>query len=263
MATQVLQGKIAVVFGGGGSIGAAVAREFAAEGAEVFLAGRNMSSVDSVARQIASSGGKAQAATVDTLDDASVISYADDVVSRAGKIDIVLDAAGPRAKEYGNGKNAVELTIEEFMAPLTTMVRSRFITARAAVRHMVKQQSGVIILVTGSPARAHVPGATAIGAAFGAMENLAENLAFEVSPFGVRVVCLRTLGNIDSRSIQDTMEARNVPEDQRKALFAQSNFLRTAATVKDTANAAVLIASDRARMLTGTVVNATAGAALD
>jgi 3-oxoacyl-[acyl-carrier protein] reductase len=128
---------------------------------------------------------------------------------------------------------------------------------------MVKQQSGVIILVTGSPARAHVPGATAIGAAFGAIENLTENLAFEVSPLGVRVVCLRTLGNIDSRSIQDTMEARNVPEDQRKGLFAQSNFLRTAATVKDTANAAVLIASDRARMLTGTVVNATAGAALD
>jgi hypothetical protein len=95
------------------------------------------------------------------------------------------------------------------------------------------------------------------------MENLAENLAFEVSPLGVRVVCLRTLGNIDSRSIQDTMEPRNVPEDQRRALFAQSNFLRTVATVKDTANAAVLIASDRARMLTGTVVNATAGAALD
>jgi len=263
MATQALQGKIAVVFGAGGSIGAAVAKEFAAEGAEVFLAGRNLASVDSAARQITLSGGKAHAATVDTLDDASVTSYVDDVVNRAGKIDIVLDAAGPRAKDYGNGKNAVELTIEEFMVPLTAMVRSRFITACAASWHMVKQHSGVIIFVTGSPARAHVPGATAIGSAFGAMENLVENLAFEVSPLGVRVVCLRTLGNIDSRSIQDTMEARNVPEDQRRALFAQSNFLRTAATVRDTANAAVLIASDRARMLTGTVVNATAGAALD
>jgi 3-oxoacyl-[acyl-carrier protein] reductase len=263
MATHVLQGKIAVVFGAGGSIGAAVAKEFATEGAEVFLAGHNLASVDAVLRQIASSGGKAHATRVDTLDEASVDSHVSEVVSRAGKIDIVVDAAGPRAKEYGNGKNAVELTTQEFMVPLTTMVRSRFITASAAARHMVTQRSGVIIFVTGSPARAHVPGATAIGSAFGAMENLAENLAFEVGPFGVRIVCLRTLGNIDSRSIQDTMEARNVPEDQRKALFAQSNFLRTAATVKDTANAAVLIASDRARMLTGTVVNATAGAALD
>jgi NAD(P)-dependent dehydrogenase (short-subunit alcohol dehydrogenase family) len=132
---------------------------------------------------------------------------------------------------------------------------------------MTQARSGVIILVTGSPARPHVPGATAIGAAFAAMENLAANLAFEVSPSGVRVVCLRTVANIDSRSIQDTMSfvagQLNITKDQAIAQVAQSNFLRVPATVQDTANAAVLIASDRARMLTGTVLNATAGAALD
>jgi len=264
---QILQGKHAVVFGAGGSIGSAVAREFAAEGAEVFLSGRSSSSVEAVARQIAANGGTAHAAALDVADDAAVNRYVDGIVKRAGKIDVVLDAAGPRAREYGNGKIALELTIEEFLEPLTTMVRSRFITARAAARHMVKQRSGVILFVTGSPARGHVPGATAIGAAFGAMESLTENLACEVSPFGVRVVCLRTLANIDSRSIQDTMTLLagqlNITTEQATAQIAQSNFLRISATVQDTANAAVLIASDRARMLTGTVVNATAGAALD
>ena len=102
---------------------------------------------------------------------------------------------------------------------------------------------------------------------FGAIETLTENLAVEVSPFGVRVVCLRTLANTDSRSIQETMEtlsARlNITKDQAIAQIALSNFLKAPATVQDTANAALLIASDRARMLTGTVVNATAGAALD
>jgi len=271
MTGKVLQGRTAIVFGAGGSVGAAVAGEFAAEGAEVFLAGRNPASIDSVLRQIAASGGKAHAATLNTLDEASVSSYVNEVVSRSGKIDIVLDVVGPRAREYGNGKNAVELPIEEFMVPLTTMVRSRFITACAAARHMVTQQSGVIIFVTGSPARAHGAGATAIGAAFGAMENIAEHLAFEVSPLGVRVVCLRTLANIDSRSIEDTREIvagrLNITKDQAiaqwRARIAESNFLRTTATVRDTANAAVLIASDRARMLTGTVMNATAGAAPD
>jgi NAD(P)-dependent dehydrogenase (short-subunit alcohol dehydrogenase family) len=68
-----------------------------------------------------------------------------------GKIDITLDAAGPLAREYGNGKNAVDLPIEEFMVPLATMVKSRFVTSRAAARHMIKQHSGVIIFVTGSP----------------------------------------------------------------------------------------------------------------
>jgi NAD(P)-dependent dehydrogenase (short-subunit alcohol dehydrogenase family) len=265
--SQILQGKNALVFGAGGSIGAAVAREFAAEGAEVFLSGRTSSSVETVAKQIAANGGTAHAAALDVADDAAVNQYVDGIVKRAGKIDVVLDAAGPRAREYGNGKIAVDLTIEEFLEPLTTMVRSRFITSRAAARHMVKQRSGVILFVTGSPARGHVPGATAIGAAFGAIENLTENLAFEVSPFGVRVVCLRTLANIDSRSIQDTMTflagQLNITAEQAAAQIAQSNFLRISATVQDTANAAVLIASDRARMLTGTVVNATAGAALD
>jgi 3-oxoacyl-[acyl-carrier protein] reductase len=264
---SVLKGRHALIFGAGGTIGAAVAKEFAAEGAEVFLSGRTKSSVEALAKQIAANGGRAHAAIVDTLDDAAVNDYVDAIVKQTGKIDITLDFAGPLAKEYGNGKMAVDLTVEEFLLPLATMVRSRFITARAAARHMIKAHSGVIILVTGSPARPHVPGATSIGAAFGAMENLAANLAFEVSPFGVRVVCLRTTANIDSRSIQDTMgivaRQLNITKDQAMAQIAQANFLKVAATVQDTANAAVLIASDRARMLTGTVVNATAGAALD
>ena len=267
MTTHLLQDKTAVIFGANGSIGAAVAKEFAAEGARVFLAGRTKPSLQAVAKQISATGGEVRTAVVDVLDDAGVSHFIEDVVKRAGSIDVVLDAAGPRAEEYGNGKLAVELPIEEFMVPLTRMVRSRFITARAAARHMVRQHSGVIIFVTGSPARPHVSGATAIGAAFGAMENLAANLAFELSPSGVRVVCIRTLANIDSRSIQDTMEvvARQlgISQDQAVAQIAQSNFLKAPATVADTANAAVLVASDRARMLTGTVVNATAGAALD
>ena len=263
----ILEGKNAVVFGAGGTIGAAVAKEFAAEGARVFLAGRTKSNLERVATQIAESGGTAHIRVLDSLDEAAVNGYLDGIVGQTGKIDIILDAAGPLAKDYGNTKIAVDLPVDEFLVPLQTMVRSRFITAQAAARQMIKQHSGVIIFVTGSPARPHVPGATAIGAAFAAMENLTQNLAFEVSPFGVRVVCLRTLANIDSRSIQDTMELvagqLNITQDQAKTRFEQSNFLRTLATVQDTANAAVLIASDRARMMTGTVVNATAGAALD
>jgi NAD(P)-dependent dehydrogenase (short-subunit alcohol dehydrogenase family) len=265
--TPILKGKHAVVFGASGSIGTAVAREFAAEGAEVFLSGRTKSSVEALAKQIAANGGRAHAAAVDTLDDAAVNQYIDGIVKQTGKIDIILDFAGPLAKQYGNGKMAVDLPVEEFIVPLATMVRSRFITARAGARQMIRAHSGVIILVTGSPARPHVPGATAIGAAFGAMENLTANLAFELSPLGVRVVCLRTLANIDSRSIQDTMDMvasqLNITKDQAMAQIAQQNFLKVPATVMDTASAAVFIASDRARMMTGTVVNATAGAALD
>jgi NAD(P)-dependent dehydrogenase (short-subunit alcohol dehydrogenase family) len=94
-----------------------------------------------------------------------------------------------------------------------------------------------------------------------------ENLAFEVSPAGVRVVCLRTTANTDSRAIQQTMEAlagkMNVTKDQMIARIASLNFLKVPASISDTAKAAAFIACERARMMTGTVVNSTAGAALD
>jgi NAD(P)-dependent dehydrogenase (short-subunit alcohol dehydrogenase family) len=161
----------------------------------------------------------------------------------------------------------VDLSIEEFMVPLTTIVKSQFITARSVARHMVKQRSGVIIFLTGSPARGHVEGATAIGTAFGAIESFMENLAVEVSPLGIRSVCLRTTANTDSRAIQQTMDIlsskMNVPKEQMIARIANLNFLKAPASISDTAKAAAFLASDRARMMTGTVVNSTAGAALD
>jgi NAD(P)-dependent dehydrogenase (short-subunit alcohol dehydrogenase family) len=267
MSSGILQDKIAIVFGAGGSIGSAPAKEFAVEGAQIFLAGRTRSHIEGVTKQIAARGGRAEAATVNALDDAAVNEYLDRVVSKTGRIDAVFNATGPLAREYGNGKYAVDLKIEEFTLPLTTVVKSQFITARAAARHMIKQRSGVIIFLTGSPARGHAQGTTAIGAAFGAIESLTENLATELGPSGVRVVCLRTTANTDSRTIQETAEAlagpMNVTKDQMIARMAGTNFLKVPASVSDTAKAAVLIASDRGRLITGTVVNSTAGAALD
>src|SRR5215472_6660652 len=75
--SPILQDKRAVVFGAGGSIGAAVARKFGAEGAEVFLAGRTESTLDAVTRKIRESGGRASYAVVDALDDNGVDEYLD------------------------------------------------------------------------------------------------------------------------------------------------------------------------------------------
>ena len=122
--SPILRGKHAVVFGAGGSVGAAVAKEFAAQGAEVFLAGRTKSNVEAVTRQITTDGGRAHAAVIDALDDAAVNKYIDVIAEETGGIDIVFNAVGPLAQDYGNGKQAVDLSIEEFMVPLTTVLKS-------------------------------------------------------------------------------------------------------------------------------------------
>src|SRR5262249_18085598 len=118
---RLLESKCAVVFGAGGSIGAAVAKELAAEGARVFLAGRTKPSWEAVAERTAAAGGEEQTTVVEALDDPAVNRYLDDVAKQAGKIDVVVDLTGPLAREYGNGKVAVELPVDEFMAPLTTI----------------------------------------------------------------------------------------------------------------------------------------------
>jgi 3-oxoacyl-[acyl-carrier protein] reductase len=137
-----LKGKHAVVFGGGGSIGAAVATQFAADGAEVFLAGRTTESVETAAKQIQAAGGRAHADVVDALDAAAVEAYLQSVVARAGGVDIEFNATGPRAREYATGKPAADLPVEEFMVPVNTVLKAQFITAAAAARQMLRQDSG-------------------------------------------------------------------------------------------------------------------------
>jgi NAD(P)-dependent dehydrogenase (short-subunit alcohol dehydrogenase family) len=264
---QMLKGKHAVIFGAGGSFGSVVAREFAAQGAEVFLSGRSRSSVEEVANQVAADGGTAHAAVLDAADAAAVDAYIDTIAAETGSIDVVFNLIGPRLTEYGGGKAATQLSVGEFMAPLLTLVKSQFVTSRAAARHMVEQRSGVILFVTGSPARPHTPGATAIGAAFGAIENLTRNLAQDVSPCGVRVVCVRTAATPETRTIQELQAsmtaAMNIPQKQVFRTLADMTLLKVSPTIADMARTAVFAASDNARMMTGTVLNSSAGAVID
>src|SRR5262249_15286809 len=136
---MLLHDKTAVIFGAGGAIGKEVAREFALEGAAVYLSGRHLAPVEDVAREIRGSHGSAEAAQVDALDEQAVTAYLDRVAQAAGGIDILFNAIGPQPKDYGNGTNTMELPLEQFLLPLTTLVASHFITARAAARHMVEQ----------------------------------------------------------------------------------------------------------------------------
>jgi 3-oxoacyl-[acyl-carrier protein] reductase len=84
----LLERKNAVIYGAGGSIGGAVARAFAREGARVFLAGRTRATLEEIAEAIRSAGGTAETAKVDALDEHAVDEHADAVAAEAGGIDI-------------------------------------------------------------------------------------------------------------------------------------------------------------------------------
>jgi len=243
-----------------------VAKEFAAQGATVFLAGRTLSAVSQVAEDIHKAGGIAYAAEVDALDEQAVKAYFDRVAQEGGSIDILLNVTGPQAKDYGNSTSTMELPLEQYLLPLTTLVPSQFITARAAAQHMVKQHSGVILFVTAIPVRGFA-NATAIASAFGAMESLLRCLAVDLGPAGVRVVGIRSGAMVDTRTIQQSVENAalrlSVSKEQVVSTFEKRTLLGRLPTVADTARLAAFLASDGARTLTGAIVNASSGSVID
>jgi NAD(P)-dependent dehydrogenase (short-subunit alcohol dehydrogenase family) len=264
--TPLLTHKHAVIFGAGGAIGTTVAKEFAAQGATVFLSGRALNAVEQVAEEIHQDGGVAYAAEVDALDEQAVHAYLDRVAQEGGSIDILLNAMGPQAKDYGNGTSTRELPLEQFLLPLTTLVPSQFITARSAARHMIRQHSGVILFVTATPALG-TPNATAIGTAFGAMESLLRCLAVDLGPAGVRVVGIRSGPIMGTRTIEQSFEnvahTLGVSQAQVVSLFEQGSLLKSSSTVADTARVAAFLASDGARTFTGAILNASSGRVID
>ena len=251
---MLLERKTAVVYGGGGSIGGAVARAFAREGAKVYLAGRTREKLDEVAEEIRSAGGAAETAEVDALDERAVDEHADAVAAVAGGIDISFNLI---THPHAHGTPLAEMALEDFRAPVVTAVTTMFLTSRAAARHMTRQGSGVILVFGGSgdPMRDYYIGGTQV--AFEAMESMRRQLAAELGPHGVRVVTLRTGGVPES-----------IPEgfDGREAIvegIEQQTMLGRAATLEDVGNVAAFVASDRARTMTAATANVSCGALVD
>ena len=89
--SKLLEGKNAVIYGGGGGIGAGVARTFAREGARVFLLGRTREALAAVANDIQASGGSVEVAVVDAMDERAVEEHAAETVAKAGSLDIIFN----------------------------------------------------------------------------------------------------------------------------------------------------------------------------
>src|SRR4028119_1847683 len=100
---MLLDNKNVIIYGAGGSIGGAVAKEFAREGASIFLTGRNRENLEAIAREIAAAGGSAEVAVVDALDEEAVEEHARAVADQAGSVDVAVDPGTRGGAEGGAG----------------------------------------------------------------------------------------------------------------------------------------------------------------
>jgi 3-oxoacyl-[acyl-carrier protein] reductase len=254
---MLLEDKTAVIYGGGGAIGGAVARAFAREGARVYLAGRTNAPLGAVAEAIRAAGGTVATAQIDALDEQAVDRHADAVAAEAGGIDISFNVI---AHPYTHGIPMAEMSVDDFMAPVQTAARTTFLTARAAARHMIPRRSGVILAFGGpgdrsGPSRDYYLGGTQV--AFDAIETMRRQLSVELGPHGIRFVTLASGG------VPETLPEGFEGRDQIVEMIEKQTLLGRAATLEDVGNAAAFAASDWARTMTAAIVNVSCGALID
>jgi 3-oxoacyl-[acyl-carrier protein] reductase len=253
---MILQHKNAIIYGAGGSLGGATAKAFAAAGATVFLTGRKLDTVQKVADEILAAGGKAETAIVDGFNEEQITSHIQQVVKKAGKVDISFNAVGV---DVIQSVPLVTLSVEDFVNPITQNMQTRFLTAKAAGKIMMQQGSGVIISLTATPGGIGYPYTGGFAPACCAIESFSRNLASELGVYGVRVVNIRSGGSPDSRIFKEALDSN--PEVMKEVLggLALDTMLRKQPLMADIANTAVYLASDMAACVTGVSIDVTAG----
>jgi NAD(P)-dependent dehydrogenase (short-subunit alcohol dehydrogenase family) len=258
---MLLKDKVAVIYGATGAVGGAVARVFADEGAVVHLTGRR---ADAVQRAGDAIGERAEAAVVDALDAAAVDRDLQDLVDRHGRVDVSMNLI---SVDHVQGTPLIDLDPDRFTLGIDARMRTHFITARAAARHMVRQGSGTVLMLTATPDRAGIPMAGSFGVQCAAVESFGRALAVELGPRGVRVGCLRSAGSPDAAGVDGVFDLHAQNAGLSRAQFdagkAERTPLRRLPRLAEVAQVAAFLASDRASAMTGTIANITCGELLD
>ena len=252
----MLQNKNAIIYGAGGSLGGAIAKSFASNGAKVFLAGRHLKNVIKVRDEILAAGGRADADEVDALDERATNDFVNTVKASAGTIDISFNAI-----DYQVIQNIplVDMKVDDFVRPVNIAMRTQFLTAAAAAKAMMKQRSGVILTLTATPGGIGYPYTSGFATACCAIESFSRNLASELGVYGIRVVNIRSGGSPDSRVFKEAININ--PEAMAPILRSMEGdtMLKKLPLMADIANVAAFLTSDLAGKITGVTVDVTSG----
>lgn len=240
-----LDGKVAVVTGGAGGIGEALAMGLGVQGASVVVASRNQAAIGKVAADITEKTGIAAAAVaVDVTDESSVAALSDTVMKRYGKIDILVNAMGMNIK-----KDAFEFPMEDWDKLFNVNVKGTMIACKIVGRVMRDQGRGAIVnLSSVRGIRGYTGGNAGYCATKGAVELITKALALEWAPAGIRVNAL-------GPALVITPGTKHIAENPELAKkYATAVPLGRIGLPEDMVGAVVFLASDAAGFVTGQTI---------
>lgn len=248
-----LKGKVAVVPGGGGAIGSALARGLAGAGAAVAVVGRSLEPLESAAASIVAAGGRALAIAADATDPSDAQRSIDETVSALGRVDIIVNAIGGGAGEVLHEAEAYPEDAWDWIMELN--VRSTLLPTQAAVRQMRAQGEGGRVLNISS-VRGQLgidAGYSAYVAAKGAIDSLTRQWATEWAKHGITV-------NAISPTFVDTPQVASLLGDPEfKARIVSRIPLRRVGTTDDLLGATLLFCSSASSFITGQILTIDGG----
>jgi NAD(P)-dependent dehydrogenase (short-subunit alcohol dehydrogenase family) len=199
---------------------------------------------------------------VDALDEQAVEEHARNVVSQAGSIDISFNLI---SRGDVQGVPLIDMSVADLTHAVISGLQANFITARAAGRYMVKQGSGVILMLTSGSSSGAIPMMGSTPPADAAQEALMRSLAAELGPHGVRVLGMWTAGVPETLTPEKIAAVNSSIQLDAAGLqlllknIAGMTLLRRAPALQQVAETAAFLASDQASAMTGTIINVTCG----
>ena len=245
-----LAGKVAVVTGGSGGIGAVTCRLFAANGAKVAINGRDPARIQAVVDAIRAAGGQAVGVAGDCTDPAAVQRLRQQVEQQLGPAEVLAAFVGGGRARPGP---VVEVPVEDWHSTVDGTLTATFLTLKGFLPGMLQRGRGVVLTMASSAARLPGLGAPAsYVAAKAGLVMLPREVAGEVGRHGVRVNCLAP-HTILTEQIQ-----QRAPEEWREQMAAAIPLGRLG-TPEDVARAALFLASDSAAWITGVTLDVAGG----
>lgn len=245
-----LQGKAALITGGGTGIGRAIALRFAAEGARVVIAQRNAEALNATVADIEADGGWARAVPTDITQTDQVLALVDDAIEATGRLDILVNNAG----RTGRAGAFLDVELDVWRDFIETNLTGPFVIAQAVARHMVDARIRGRIINTGSvDSFASEMQASPYAASKGGLLMLTRSMAIELGGHGIAVNLLAP-GPI--------LVDKNAPRYQDPALVAKRTEaipLGPFGRVEDVAAAALFLASDECQYVTGSAITIDGG----
>jgi NAD(P)-dependent dehydrogenase (short-subunit alcohol dehydrogenase family) len=258
-----LEGKIAIVTGGGRGIGKSIAKVFAGEGADVVIAARTEVPLKETAAEIEAMGRKCLAIVTDQAVPEQISSTVDRALEKFGRVDVLVNNAGIG----GPAVSVADMDLEAWNQTLTINLTGAMLYSKYVLKNdMIPRKSGNIINISSVSGRFGHANRSPYAASKWGLIGLTQSLALEVGKYGIRVNCI-TPGPVEGERIEWAMrkvsQSQGISYEQAVANEVARTALGRMVKPEDVAHLAVFLASDKSASITGQTVNCCAGLRMD